>query len=188
MCYAPPCPQPPVYIGQNFTQPKKIQKIRLYTTTTINAVVRYSDDANNWNDTNIILINKLPSTSWYEFCLPDFGAHKYWVLWSIGRLSVNEMEMMETSQIAQSQQTPLVLNASMPSTGKKDVAVTFNAQASGGAPPYTYQWDFDDGQFSSEQNPQHIFTAYNEYTVRVLVTDSSNSSAKASQIIGILPF
>jgi PKD repeat protein len=76
----------------------------------------------------------------------------------------------------------------MPSTGKKDVAVTFNAQASGGAPPYTYQWDFDDGQFSSEQNPQHIFTAYNEYTVRVLVTDSSNSSAKASQIIGILPF
>lgn len=50
--------------------------------------------------------------------------------------------------------------------------VNFQGIAIGGFPPYTYYWDFGDGNISSEQNPPHSYTEIGNYTVSFNVTDS----------------
>ncbi|GAB4403870.1 MAG: hypothetical protein Kow00123_15320 [Anaerolineales bacterium] len=56
----------------------------------------------------------------------------------------------------------------------------FTATASGGAAPYTYEWDLDnDGQYDdfTGQSPCRVFPDAGSYTVRVKVTDSSGCTA-----------
>lgn len=54
----------------------------------------------------------------------------------------------------------------------------FAANASGGTPPYLYQWDFDDGITSSEENPSHCFSQAGVYEVTVTVTDACGKTAQ----------
>jgi len=42
-------------------------------------------------------------------------------------------------------------------SGVAPLTVNFTGSASGGTSPYSYSWNFDDGQSSSEQNPSHTF-------------------------------
>jgi len=67
---------------------------------------------------------------------------------------------------------PLIANAHGPYTGTVDIPIQFNGSASGGTPPYKYEWDFDDGSTSMEQNPTHIYTAADTYSVKLTVTDN----------------
>lgn len=39
---------------------------------------------------------------------------------------------------------------------------------------YTFKWDFGDGTFSTDTNPEHAYQEAGEYTVRLLVNDGSN--------------
>ena len=50
--------------------------------------------------------------------------------------------------------------------------VNFTGSASGGTPPYSYHWDFDDGTTSNLQNPSHTFNAVGVYNVVLTVTDA----------------
>jgi len=50
--------------------------------------------------------------------------------------------------------------------------VNFTATASGGTPPYSFSWNFGDGQTGIGQVAFHTFTSPGSYTVRVNVTDS----------------
>lgn len=36
----------------------------------------------------------------------------------------------------------------------------------------TYEWDFGDGQTSTQQDPQHTFPGYGSYTIRMIATDT----------------
>jgi PKD repeat protein/PhoPQ-activated pathogenicity-related protein len=54
----------------------------------------------------------------------------------------------------------------------KGEAVTFldrSTVMSGQAPVTAWEWDFGDGETSTEQNPQHVYAAAGEYTVRLRV-------------------
>lgn len=51
----------------------------------------------------------------------------------------------------------------------------FEAEASGGTPPYDYSWDFDDGTFGSGDSVVHCFDP-GTYTVTVTVTDACGRS------------
>jgi len=56
----------------------------------------------------------------------------------------------------------------------------FTAVATGGAAPYTYEWDLDnDGQYDdyNGQSPCRVFPDAGSYTVRVKVTDASGCTA-----------
>jgi len=54
-----------------------------------------------------------------------------------------------------------------------------------GQPPYTYYWDFGDGNTSTQFNPTHTYTKAGDYTYNFTVTDNSSDTASYSNTITI---
>ncbi len=67
--------------------------------------------------------------------------------------------------------------------------VTFTADASGGASPYAFSWDFGDGSTGSGQTATHNYTGIGPFTVTLETTDSSGpqQTAVSSQTVLIGP-
>jgi len=65
----------------------------------------------------------------------------------------------------------LLADAGGPSSGFVNESVQFYGNASGGEPPYSWYWDFGDGNTSALQNPTHIYDKVGEYDVILTVTD-----------------
>jgi PKD repeat protein len=62
--------------------------------------------------------------------------------------------------------------------GMRDYSIQLFGAATGGTPPYSYEWDFGDNKRpSDEQNPNHIYTDAGTYTVTLTVTDNAGDSA-----------
>ena len=55
-----------------------------------------------------------------------------------------------------------------------------------GRPDYSYSWSFGDGDVSSEQNPQHTYTANGVYPVQLTVSDGA-TTAVATTTVNVLP-
>ena len=72
----------------------------------------------------------------------------------------------------------LVISAD-PEIGEEPLGVQFSSHISGGQPPYTFKWDFDDMKSSSEQSPYHEFTGFGAYESLLKVTDLSGKSVSA---------
>jgi parallel beta-helix repeat protein len=53
--------------------------------------------------------------------------------------------------------------------------VHFLVFTGGGASPYSWEWDFGDGDTSTEQNPLHPYTAAGAYIVSLRVTDNASA-------------
>ncbi len=67
---------------------------------------------------------------------------------------------------------PLTADADGPYYGAPGVPIQFYGSATGGVPPYSFHWDFGDGNESYEQNPIHAYASEGNYTVTLTVTDS----------------
>lgn len=75
-----------------------------------------------------------------------------------------------------------------PSSGGLPLGVSFASSVLGGAPPYTFDWDFGDGSgHSTQQNPTHTYTLGGMYVAKLTVTDSAGASASASVTITVTP-
>jgi hypothetical protein len=61
-------------------------------------------------------------------------------------------------------------------TIKEGSAVQFYANVTGGFTPYTYEWDFGDGDTSTEANPVHVYRSGGDFTVTLKVTDDKGTS------------
>jgi len=84
------------------------------------------------------------------------------------------------------QSEPLQASASAaPSSGTAPLSVIFTGSASGGTSPYTYSWDFGDGSTSSEQSPSHTYSAANDYSAILTVTDNNDNQDTASLNISV---
>lgn len=55
-------------------------------------------------------------------------------------------------------------------------AVRFTSQVSGGYPPYSYEWDFGDGQISNAVHPGHSYQSGGIYSVTLKVTDDKRNA------------
>jgi parallel beta-helix repeat protein len=63
---------------------------------------------------------------------------------------------------------PMTISASAnPASGFAPLTVFFSANASGAKPPYTYEWQFGDGNTSNLQKPAHDYTQPGNYTAKV---------------------
>ncbi len=76
----------------------------------------------------------------------------------------------------------LVADANGPYEGYVDEEIEFHGSASGGIPPYSWLWDFGDGNMSEYQNSSNIFNAADTYTVTLTVTDSANPPNLATDV------
>ena len=56
--------------------------------------------------------------------------------------------------------------------------VQFNGTSIGGYRPYSWHWDFGDGNTSAERNPMHTYTISGNYTVTLTVTDNISKSTE----------
>jgi PKD repeat protein len=77
---------------------------------------------------------------------------------------------------------PLIVEASVlseepPGCVPEPCVIQFQATATGGVPPYTFLWDFGDGNRSTAQSPSHMYTMPGSFTVTVTVTDGSGATA-----------
>ena len=76
-------------------------------------------------------------------------------------------------------QPPVAIASANVTAGKAPLTVSFDATASTD-PDGTiaaYNWDFMDGSFSTEAQPQHVFTAVGKYPVTLTVTDNLGMTA-----------
>ena len=75
---------------------------------------------------------------------------------------------------------PLNLDLSAdPEIGEEPLGVQFRSHISGGQPPYSFKWDFDDMKSSSEQSPYHVFSGFGAYESKLKVTDLSGMTVSA---------
>lgn len=72
-----------------------------------------------------------------------------------------------------------------PMNGSTPLTVQFYGNASGGAPPYYWQWNFDDGAISSSENPIHTYQLAGTYDVILTVTDNTGVSAYANLTVTV---
>lgn len=56
--------------------------------------------------------------------------------------------------------------------GRVPLAVSFSATVAGGRPPYSFDWDFGDGNTSSLRDPSHTYRIPGDYEATITVTDA----------------
>jgi len=71
---------------------------------------------------------------------------------------------------------PLEADAHGPYSGNVGIPVQMIGSATGGQSPYSYLWNFGDGESSTQQNPQHAYDGPGEYTIILTVHDSVSDS------------
>jgi PKD repeat protein len=69
-----------------------------------------------------------------------------------------------------------------PATGPVPMDVAFTGSVTGGCGPYTYAWNFGDGQTSTEASPHHTYDKEGSYTAALTVTDSKQHPATANAV------
>ncbi len=69
--------------------------------------------------------------------------------------------------------------------GFAPLTVAFTSTASGGIPPYTYVWTFDDGGTSSAPSPSHSFLISGTFSVVLTVSDSAQRSGSHSILVTV---
>ncbi len=88
---------------------------------------------------------------------------------TIGQFNINTPLTNET--VTQNENLTAIFNG--PYQGYINTPITFNATATGGEKPYSFEWDFGDGsEISFLQQPTHIYKNAGTYTITVNVTDS----------------
>jgi len=73
-----------------------------------------------------------------------------------------------------------------PSSGLAPLAVAFTPKVTlSSGSVSSYQWNFGDGQTSTEQQPSHLYQNSGNYTAKLTVTDSSGTAASASTVLSV---
>ncbi|MGE0083825.1 MAG: PKD domain-containing protein [Desulfococcaceae bacterium] len=92
-------------------------------------------------------------------------------------VTVKEKEIPDT--------VPEVSIAAFPNSCGIPCIICFEAEITGGNPPFICQWNFGDGQANSDCNAVHTFIAAGNYTVTLTVTDADGDIAEDSVMITV---
>ncbi len=81
---------------------------------------------------------------------------------------------------------PTYNNAYGPVTVGTGSPTAFNSTASGGSPPYTFNWNFSDGTTASGAYLSHVFSAAGTYNVTLAVVDSALGATMVSHLVTVV--
>ncbi|UCD13726.1 MAG: PKD domain-containing protein, partial [Thermoplasmatales archaeon] len=81
----------------------------------------------------------------------------------------------------------LEADANGPYNGVVNISIQFYGNASGGTTPYTWYWEFGDGNTSTEQNPPYTYSTTGNYTATLTVTDDYNATANDTASVHVEP-
>ncbi len=94
-----------------------------------------------------------------------------------GRMQYLEQSSATSLIQIQLEHSKLVVNfQAYTRTVKEGEKAWFKPEISGGFEPYSYQWDFGDGNTSTEERPYHTYSSDGTYTVTLTVTDDRGNS------------
>ena len=96
---------------------------------------------------------------------------------------VNSRYFLDSTDIEMS----LIVDTGGPYTGKVGESIRFTGSVEGGSSPYEWQWSIDEEDFSTDQNPTHIFNEAGEYAVTLYVMDENFNFGISETIVTILP-
>ncbi len=71
-------------------------------------------------------------------------------------------------------------------TGVAPLTVKFTGSVSEGDAPFSYEWNFGDGESSTEQNPTHIYDTVGTFTAAFTVTDADGDNDSNSVVIKVV--
>lgn len=77
--------------------------------------------------------------------------------------------------------------AAIPVSGIAPLEVDFSAAGTGGTEPYSYSWDFGDGETNTLQNPTHEYTSPGSYTSQVVIMDADGNTVADTVTITVNP-
>ncbi|MCK4365059.1 MAG: DUF2341 domain-containing protein [Thermoplasmatales archaeon] len=137
--------------------------------TDVCLVIRYPDY--HWDNISI-LENKTGDTYYCNRTYDMVGIYACHI-WAIDTSGNSATSLSVHFEIIEE----LVADADGPYDGYVYEKIQFEGYAVGGVPPYSWHWNFGDGNTSDEQNPIHIYTSPDKYTVILTVTDSENNVA-----------
>lgn len=80
---------------------------------------------------------------------------------------------------------PMSVDAGGPYGGEAGDDIEFSGIVGFGMPPYTYEWNFGDGETATGKTSVHSYGAAGNYTVTLTVTDDAGSTANATTLASI---
>ncbi|NLJ07594.1 MAG: choice-of-anchor D domain-containing protein, partial [Sphingobacteriales bacterium] len=92
-----------------------------------------------------------------------------------------------TASASITQPTQLIGGFTCPSVLCLDDTVNFTSSVSDGTAPYSYQWNFGNGQTSTQENPTYTYPAAGTFNVTLTITDANGCISTSNKSITINP-
>jgi len=108
--------------------------------------------------------------------------------WGLPSMTSNDASVSAMTEFFTTpQQTALQASFTM---GRNNVqttqSISFTGTATGGTPPYSYNWDFGDGNTGTGSSAVHAYQSMNNFTVALTVTDTAGATATFSQVVRVV--
>lgn len=107
--------------------------------------------------------------------------------WSLPAVNTNDASATAMTEFFVSpQQFPLQAGFSITGNNVRTAqSITFTGMANGGTPPYSYNWNFGDGNIGSGSSIVHAYQSANNFTTTLTVTDTAGATATSTQTVTV---
>jgi hypothetical protein len=134
---------------------------------------KYKPSSGSWSTTEVVSTESTDTSWWPSLMVGGDGTvHVSWMDLTNYGGSGSDRDVFYKYKAS-----PLRVDAHGPYYGNQGEHVSFTGSATGGTPPYSWLWDFGDGNTSDEQNLTHVYSIPGNYTIILTVTDDTANSS-----------